>query len=122
MTKQNMIQMDTAPNAQIMIHKNMSQNNSPSTGQTRRERLAFRFRKPFGQTLAGTALKAGLTTAGMSIPVLGDLAENIEGGKSPPGRLDVGKLVTQFIRLVLFGILVWQFAKGNVSLAQLFAF
>ncbi len=88
----------------------------------RPRRNAFRFRKPFAQTFAGKALKVGLKTAGLSIPVLGDLADNINSNDGGPGRLDVGKLVTQGIRLVLFAILVWQFAKGNVSLIQLFAF
>lgn len=65
--------------------------------------------------LAG-GLAKGITK---SIPVVGDLVENITSQDGGEGVIDYQKMVSQVIRLVTFGILVWQFVKGNIPFENL---
>lgn len=79
-------------------------------------------RKPFKETIAGKIVGGIIKTVGRSIPLFGDITENLRSKDGGDNRLCPEKLVTQIIRLTVFALLVWQFAKGNVSITQLLAF
>ncbi len=85
-----------------------------------------RYRKPFGETLfgkiAGGVLKTATSVIIPHVPLAGDVIENIRSRDGGPGRLDIKKLVTQIIRLILFAVVLWQFFAGKAEMSDLFYF
>ncbi len=85
-----------------------------------------RYKKPFGETLGGRlalgAVRIAKSVILPHVPVLGDVSENIRSRDGGLGRLDPAKLVTQLIRLVLFGIVLWQFFQGRATFRDLLSF
>lgn len=75
-------------------------------------------KKPFKETLAFKLIN-GL---GKHLPIVGDAIENITSADGGEGNVDYKKLVSQIIRIVSFGLLVWQFTKGNIPLDQILNF
>ncbi|GEM_PF-3296439 len=79
-------------------------------------------KKPFKETIVAQVGKSLLKGVTRSIPVVGDVVENITSEDGGKGNVDYRKLATQVIRIITFGVLVWQFVKGNIPLDQILNF
>lgn len=79
-------------------------------------------KKPFKETIVGKIAKGLATGVTKSIPVVGDVVENITSEDGGKGRIDYKKLATQIIRIVTFAVLVWQFVEGNIPLDKILNF
>ena len=73
-------------------------------------------RKKLFDTKAGGVLKTVLKGAVKSVPVLGDVVENVQSQDGGEGKLDWNKLGNQVIRiLILIAILLGLLETGKAS-------
>ena len=79
-------------------------------------------KKRFKDTVVGKVAGGLLKGITKSIPIVGDVVENVTSADGGTGKVDFTKLATQIIRIVTFGVLVWQFVKGNIPLEHILNF
>jgi hypothetical protein len=73
-------------------------------------------KKPFKETKIGQALAVILPALAKKLPVIGALIENHQSADGGVGTIQTGKAWNDMIRLAIFGFMLFEYYRGNLSI------